>query len=162
MTGHEISFEAMRDAIQDAVAKTRRERYDDAIEIFEAYLSVLSSEGELSDKRFAASAFSYYGLCIAMVRRKYAQAIKFCNISVKSNFLDPEHRLNLALVYLERNDRKNAVRNLEAGLRLQPSHPRIQRIFADIGRRKPVTFSCLSRRNPINRWIGRLRERMSE
>jgi Tfp pilus assembly protein PilF len=93
-----------------------------------------------------------------MFRRKYAEALKYCNVSVKANFMDPEHRINLALVYLERNDRKNAVRNLEAGLRLQPSNKRIQQIFAEIGRRKPVTFSFLSRDNPINVWLGRLRE----
>jgi tetratricopeptide (TPR) repeat protein len=149
---------AMREKIQEAVSWTRSERYDDAIEVFEKYLPKLFSDGDIQDKRFAAAAFSFYGLCVAMVKHKYAEALKYCNVSVKANFMDPEHRVNLAMVYLERNDRKNAVRNLEAGLRLQPSNKRIQLIFAEIGRRKPVTFSFLSRRNPINVWLGRLRE----
>lgn len=158
MSAHEITFGAMREKIQEAIAWTRSERFEEAIEVFEKYLPALSSEGELPDKRFAAAAFSYYGLCVAMVKHKYAEALKYCNLSVKSNFMEPEHRINLALVYLEREDRKNAVRNLEAGLRLDPSNQRIHRIFAEIGRRKPVTFSFLSRRNPINIWLGRLRE----
>lgn len=158
MSAHEITFGAMREKIQEAIAWTRSERFEEAVEVFEKYLPVLSSEGELTDKRFAAAAFSYYGLCVAMVKHKYAEALKYCNLSVKSNFMEPEHRINLALVYLEREDRKNAVRNLEAGLRLDPSNQRIHRIFAEIGRRKPVTFSFLSRRNPINVWLGRLRE----
>ena len=66
-----------------------------------------------------------------MVKHKYADAIKYCNVSVKANFLEPEHRINLALVYLERDDRKNAVQNLEAGLRLQPSNKRIHKIFRE-------------------------------
>jgi len=148
----------MRERIQEAVSWTRNERYEEAIEIFEKYLPKLFSDGDIQDKRFAAAAFSFYGLCVAMFRRKYAEALKYRNVSVKANFMDPEHRINLALVYLERNDRKNAVRNLEAGLRLQPSNKRIQQIFAEIGRRKPVTFSFLSRDNPINVWLGRLRE----
>jgi len=148
----------MREKVQEAVSWTRSERFEDAIVIFEKYLPTLSGDGDLQDKRFAAAAFSYYGLCVAMVKRRYAEAIKYCNISVKANFMDPEHRVNLALVYLERDDRKNAVRNLEAGLRLQPSNTRIQKIFSEIGRRKPVTFSFLSRRNPLNVWLGRLRE----
>ena len=148
----------MRDQVQEAVSWTRSEQYDQAIGVFEKYLAVLSSEGDLQDKRFAASAFSYYGLCVAMVKHKYADALKYCNISVKANFMDPEHRVNLALVYLERDDRKNAVKNLEAGLRLSPSNKRIHKIFNEIGRRKPVLFSFLSRRNPINVWFGRLRE----
>jgi tetratricopeptide (TPR) repeat protein len=149
---------AMREKIQEAVAWTRSERYEEAIGVFEKYLPKLFSDGDIQDKRFAAAAFSFYGLCVAMVKHKYAEALKYCNVSVKANFMDPEHRVNLAMVYLERNDRKNAVRNLEAGLRLQPSNKRIQQIFAEIGRRKPVTFPFLSRRNPINVWLGRLRE----
>jgi tetratricopeptide (TPR) repeat protein len=159
MAEKDLPFGTMRDRIQEAVAWTRSGRYEDAIEVFEAYLAKLSAEGELTDKRFAASAFSYYGLCVAMVKHKYAEALQYCNISLKSNFLDPEHRINLALVYLERDDRKNAVRNLEAGLRLQPSNQRIHKIFAEIGRRRPVAFSFLSRRNPINVWLGRMRDK---
>ena len=149
---------AMREKVQEAVSWTRSERFEDAMVVFEKYLPTLSGDGDLQDKRFAAAAFSYYGLCVAMVKHRYAEALKYCNISVKANFMDPEHRINLAMVYLERDDRKNAVRNLEAGLRLQPSNKRIQQIFAEIGRRKPVTLSFLSRRNPINVWLGRLRE----
>jgi tetratricopeptide (TPR) repeat protein len=149
---------AMREKVQEAVAWTRNERFADAMEVFEKYLPTLSGDGDLQDKRFAAAAFSYYGLCVAMVRRKYADALKYCNISVKANFMDPEHRVNLALVYLERDDRRNAVRNLEAGLRLQPSNKRIHKIFGEIGRRKPVALPFLSRRNPINVWLGKLRE----
>jgi tetratricopeptide (TPR) repeat protein len=148
----------MRDRVQEAVSWTRTGEYEEAIGIFEDFLPTLSSEGDLADKRFAASAFSYYGLCVAMVRRKYAEAIKYCNLSVKANFMDPEHRINLALVYLERDDRRNAVKNLEAGLRLHPSNKRIHQIFNEIGRRKPVLFAFLSRDNPLNVWTGRLRE----
>ena len=148
----------MRDKIQEAVSWTRQGAYDEAIGVFEKYLPVLSSEGDLQDKRLAAASFSYYGVCMAMVKHKYADAIKYCNVSVKANFLEPEHRINLALVYLEREDRKNAVQNLEAGLRLQPSNKRIHRIFRDIGQRKAVMFTFLSRDNPINQWIGKMRE----
>jgi len=158
MSDDQVSFGAMRDKIQEAISWTRMEQYEDAIAVFEEFLSLLSSDGDLQDKRFAASAFSYYGVCVAMVRHKYAEAIKYCNISVKANFMDPEHRINLALVYLERDDRKNAVKNLEAGLRLQPSNKRINKIFKEIGRRKALMFSFLSRRNPLNVWIGKLRE----
>ena len=158
MNENQISHGAMRDRIQEAVSWTRTERYDEAIGVFEEYLAALSADGDLQDKRFAASAFSYYGLCVAMVRHKYAEAVKYCNVSVKANFMDPEHRINLALVYLERDDRKNAVKNLDAGLRLQPSNKRIHKIFKEIGRRKTVIFTFLSRKNPLNVWIGRLRE----
>jgi tetratricopeptide (TPR) repeat protein len=158
----QLSHGAMREKIEEAVSWTRDEEYEQAIGVFEDYLAELSKEGDLGEKRFAASAFSYYGVCVAMVRRKYAEAIKYCNLSVKANFMDPEHRINLALVYLERDDRKNAVKNLEAGLRLHPSNKRIHKIFREIGRRKPVMFSFLSRDNPLNVWIGKMREPKGE
>jgi tetratricopeptide (TPR) repeat protein len=158
VTEEQPTLGSMRERVQEAVSWTRNERFEEAIDIFEDCLPKLSSDGDLQDKRFAAAAFSYYGLCVAMVRHKYADALKYCNISVKANFTEPEHRVNLALVYLERDDRKNAVENLEAGLRLQPSNKRIHKIFAEIGRRKPVMFSFLSRKNPLNVWLGRLRE----
>jgi tetratricopeptide (TPR) repeat protein len=152
----------MHDQVREAISLTRQERFGEAIEIFEKYVPILSSQGDLQDKRFAAAACSYYGLCLAMVKHKYAEALKYCNISIKANFMEPEHRINLALVYLERDDRKNAVQNLEAGLRLQPSNKRIRKVFAEIGRRKPVTFSFLHRNNPINVFFGRLREPKTE
>ncbi len=156
MNDEELSREAMRERIQEAIRQTREEKFEEAIEVFEAHLSELS-EGDLQDKRLAASAFSYYGLCVAMVRRKYADALKYCNISVKANFMEPEHRINLAQVYLERDDRRKAIENLEAGLRLQPSNSRILKIYDEIGQRQPPVISFLSRANPINIWLGKLR-----
>jgi len=157
VTDKKMSHDAMQDKILEAVAWTRGERYEKALEIFETYLPVLSSEGDLQDKRVAANSFSYYGVCLAMVRHKYADALKYCNISIKANFMEPDHRINLALIYLERDDRKMAVKNLEAGLRLQPSNKRIYRIFGELGHRKKVTFGFLNRRNPINVAFGRMR-----
>ncbi|MFV2073206.1 MAG: tetratricopeptide repeat protein [Thermoanaerobaculales bacterium] len=156
MEEQEISREAMREMVQDAVTWTREEKYVDAIDVFERYLSPLS-EGNLEDKRLAAATFSYYGVCVAMVKRKYADAVKYCNISVRSHVMDAEHRVNLAQVYLERDDRRKAVENLEAGLRMQPFNKRISQIFEELGRRSrpPITF--LSRRNPINIWLGKFR-----
>jgi hypothetical protein len=48
----------MREKVQEAIAWTRNERYDEAIDVFEDCLPTLSSDGDLQDKRFAAAAFS--------------------------------------------------------------------------------------------------------
>jgi len=75
--------------------------------------------------------------------------------------MDPDHRANLALVYLERSDRASAIENLHAGLRIQPNNARINEILNDIGRRKPPAISFLSRDNPLNVWLGRRRANKS-
>jgi len=157
VTTQNTSHEAIHDKVREAIDWTRQKGYEKAIEVFENYLPVLSSKGDLQDKRVAASCFSYYGLCLAMVRHKYAEALKYCNISIKANFMEPDHRINLALIYLERDQKKKAVENLEAGLRLQPSNKRIHRIFGELGRRRRLTFGFLNRRNPLNVAFGRMR-----
>lgn len=151
--GSNVNAEA-QEQIKDAIQLTREERYDDALPIFEQLLPRLGA-GTIADKRLAAAAFSYYGLCVAMIRRRYAEAVKYCKISLRTNFLDPDHRFNLAKVYLERNDRRRAVEALNAGLRLSPSNRRLNSIFNELGRRRPPVIPFLSRSNPLNVWLGK-------
>ena len=141
--------------IEHAIELARKESYEEALPIFEQHLPGLTG-GDIGAKRLAARAFSYYGLCVAMVRRKYAEAVEYCNISLKANFLDPDHRYNLAMVYLERDDRRHAVEALNAGLRLAPNNTRLKRIFDLIGRRKPPVIGFLGRSNPVNIWLGKM------
>jgi len=146
----------VHEKMAEAIELTRRENYHEALVIFEEHLPGLTS-GSIPDKRVAAGAVSYYGVCVAKVRRKYAEAVQYCNVSIKANIFDPEHRYNLALVYLERDDRKAAVEALNSGLRLNPKHPRINRIFDEIGRRQKPAIPFLPRNNPLNVWLGRKR-----
>jgi tetratricopeptide (TPR) repeat protein len=154
MTEQKVSEDHAR--VREAIQLTRDEHYEEALELFEKHLPRVAG-GDIAAKRLAASAFSFFGLCVAMVNRKYAQAVEYCNISLKANFLDPDHRHNLALVYLERNDRKRAVETLNAGLRLQPDNTAINVVFDRIGRRRPPVLPFLSRDNSLNVWLGRLR-----
>jgi tetratricopeptide (TPR) repeat protein len=148
------------DQIDKAVELTRQRRYAEALAIFEKILPQLSSH-DVSDKRVLTGSSSFYGLCVAMVRRHYAEAVQYCNLSLKSQFMDPDHRTNLALVYLERSDRASAIENLHAGLRIQPNNPRIHEILNDIGTRRPPVLGFLSRNNPLNVWLGRRRTHKS-
>ncbi len=142
--------------ITEAVELTRKEQYEEALALFDEHLSTLTS-GSLEDKRIAAGALSFYGLCVAKIRRRYGEAVKYCNISIRSNMFDPDHRYNLALVYLECDDRRRAVESLSAGLKLKPGHPGINKIFDTIGRRQKPVIGFLPRDNPLNVWLGRKR-----
>ncbi len=155
--GEQINV-VVQERIKEAIRLTRLEKFEEALTIFESQLPALTG-GSISDKRVAASAFSFYGLCIAMVRRKYAQAVEYCNVSLKANFMDPDHRANLARVYLERGERRKAVETLSAGLRLEPHNTQINLIFDRIGRRRPPVLGFLPRDHPLNVWLGRLRAR---
>jgi len=147
---------AIFDQVAEAVEMTKEEKFADALDIFEATLPQLSS-ADVSAKPVLSNSSSFYGVCVAMVKRRYAEAVKYCNISLKSQFMDPDHHTNLGLVYLERNDRASAIEHFHAGLRIQPRNRRIHRILIDIGRRQPPIITFLSRNNPINVWLGRRR-----
>ncbi len=145
-----------QDAVAEAVQLTRQSKTSEALTIFESFLTPLSG-GTISDRRVAAGAFSYYGYCVAKVRRKYADGVKYCNISLRANPLEPDHRANLAMVYLERDDRGKAVETLNAGLRLDRRNKRLHLILESIGRRQPPVLRFFSRNNPVNIWLGRRR-----
>ncbi len=147
---------AAQDAVYSAKFLAAEGKAEEAIDLFEQNLKALS-EGTIADRRVAASAFSYYGLCVVKVRRRYAEGVKYCQVSLRSNPLDPDHRANLAMVYLERDDRAKAVETLNAGLRLDSRNRRINHVLDVIGRRRPPVLPFLSRNNPLNVWLGKKR-----
>lgn len=140
--------------VEQAIELTRKEQYAGALELFEEHIPKLTS-GTIPDKRVSVVAFSFYGLCLAKERRRYAEAVEYCNISLKYHMLDPEHRYNLAVVFLERNERAKAVETLNSGLRLRPDDTKINDVFDQIGRRKPPVIPFLPRSNPLNIWLGK-------
>ncbi len=147
---------ALHDQISTAVELTKEKKYDEALEIFEQCLPQLSSH-DVRDKPVLSKSSSFYGVCVAVIKRRYAEAVKYCNISLKSQFMDPDHHTNLGLIFLERNDRGSAIEQFHAGLRIQPKNLRIHRILTDIGRRRDPVLPFLARGNPINVWLGRRR-----
>ncbi len=156
MNGSSSDNTQAQHAVAEAVQLTRQSKISEALTSFETFLTPLSG-GTIGDRRVAAGAFSYYGYCVAKIRRKYAEGVKYCDISLRANPLDPDHRANLAMVYLERDDRAKAIEALNAGLRLDRRNRRLHLILESIGRRKPPVIPFLSRNNPLNIWLGKRR-----
>lgn len=138
----------------EAVLKVRTEEYAPAMEVFEQHLPRLSA-GSHDDKLFAASALSYYGVCLAVVRRRYSEGAKYCRLSLRVHPREAEHYANLARVYLEANDRRQTVQALERGLRYDSENRELNRIFDLIGRRRPPVIRFLPRDFFLNRWLGK-------
>ncbi len=137
-----------------AIDLTKERAFSEALPIFDEHLGSLGSA--FSDQRLAAAAFSFYGLCVAKVDRRYGKAVECCQISLKSDRFDANHRANLAKVYLEADDRRKAIDALEDGLRIDPDHTAIHYVWSEIGRRQVPVLSFLARDNPINIWLGKL------
>jgi tetratricopeptide (TPR) repeat protein len=153
---NKLSRETIQRKVEYAVRLTLDERYEEALPLFLMYIPLLSSGGD-DDTRALAAVSSHCGLCLAMVKHRYAEALEYCNISLQRDIMNPEHHANAALVYLERDDRKHAVKHLHEGLRLQSNHKRINQILDDIGRRRKPVLRFLGREHPINVLLGKMR-----
>ncbi len=102
---------------------------------------------------------SHYGLCVAVVEKQTRKGVELCRVAMKAQFYAPAHFVNLVKLYIERDDRRNAVKVLEQGLRRLPGDPDLNRIRARIGYkvRAKTSIPFLSRGNPVNVLLGRIR-----
>jgi len=142
--------------IKYAVRLTQDEKYAEALRLFEMYLPLLS-KGADEEKRLLTRSSSYCGVCLAVERHRIIEALEYCQISLNGDLPDPEHHVNVALVYMQRKDRRMAVKHLYAGLELQPKHTRSLMVMYAIGRRHRPVIPFLSRSNRINVWLGKRR-----
>lgn len=148
--------EEIEKLVLQGMLHARVEEYEEAAQIFATHLPELAS-GSDDDKITSASAFSYYGLCIAALYKKYSEAIEYCRVSMRVQRSNPEHYENLGKIYLMMRNRKRAVEAFFRGLDREPGNPSINRILDRIGRRREPVISFLSRDFPINIWLGRIR-----
>jgi hypothetical protein len=93
------------------------------------------------------------------MEKQTRKGVQLCQAAIKAQFYEPAHFANLVKLYIERDDRRNAVKTLEQGLRRLPDDPQLNRIRARIGYkvRARTTLPFLSRSNPVNVMLGRLR-----
>lgn len=148
--------EDLEKLVTEAALLTRVEEYEDAVKLFEAHLPQLSG-GSDDDKRIAAGVFSYYGLCIAALRKQYSDGIKYCELSLKVQPGNPEHYENRAKIHLLARSRSRAVEALFEGLSYDPENKPINRILDQIGRRRDPVIGFLPRNNFLNVYLGKKR-----
>ena len=105
-------------------------------------------------------AYSFLGYGIARYQKQVKEGLRLCQHAVKSSFYSPECHLNLARVQILAKNRKGAVHAIAQGLALDPRNAALRALHAEIGVRKRPVVSFLSRNNPVNRTLGKLRRQM--
>jgi tetratricopeptide (TPR) repeat protein len=100
---------------------------------------------------------SYYGLCLALVQKRYKEAIDVCKKCLTMNFFNPAHYANLARVYLAAAMRKKAIDTLEEGLRSFADDKQLLALRGELGVRGRPVVPFLERSNPVNVKLGRTR-----
>ena len=100
---------------------------------------------------------SSYGLCLAVVERRFDRGIELCRSAAKQEFFNPEQYLNLAKLHLAFGFKAEAIRYLQRGRMIDPADLRIAEAFVALGRRNPPVLRFLPRRHLVNRWLGAAR-----
>lgn len=104
-----------------------------------------------------ASGLSYFGLCLAVMRKQYKLAIDLCRRATLLEFYNGDHYANLARVYVAAGNRKKAVESAEQGLKLNPEHDYLLQVRQSLGVRAKPAVPFLERENPINVSLGQTR-----
>jgi len=142
--------------IDEAVALTKAEEYLRALTMFlEIYGSEEPPSPMLSSK--TATGLSHFGLCLAMMQRKFKPAIDLCKLAIDLQFYNPDHYANLSRVYVAAGNRKKAIDAIEQGLKSHAEDETLLKVRRQLGvrARPPVPF--LDRAHPINITLGQAR-----
>jgi tetratricopeptide (TPR) repeat protein len=132
----------------------RAGRRREAMALFEAALEL---EKRVGVERPQPRYMSWYGLCVALELRDVREGLRYCREAVLHESYNPDLHANLGQVLLAAGRRRDAFLALARGLRLEPGHRGILAEMRRMGLRRRPPLPFLSRRNPINVFLGRLR-----
>ena len=141
--------------VDEAILATREEDYLRALTLF---IDVYGDEDSppLQTAK-SATGLSFFGLCLALVQRKFKVASDLCRRAVDLELYNGEHYANLARVYIAAGQRRNALEAIEAGLKVAPDHEAIMKVRGLLGVRARPAVPFLDRSHPINVTLGQAR-----
>lgn len=105
---------------------------------------------------------SHYGLLLGLVERRYERAIDLCRAALAQDSFDVDLYRNLARAYLASGRKRQAIRFLRGGLVVEPRDRELRGDLLQLGVRKRPVIPILSRGNPLNRLLGRVRWRFQQ
>jgi tetratricopeptide (TPR) repeat protein len=103
---------------------------------------------------------SFYGLALGLCERRWEQALELCRSAARDEFFDPVHYHNLARLHFAFGFKAEGLRLLRRGLMIDPDNHEIRDALSLLGRRRRPPLGFLRRENRLNRWLGKLIERV--
>jgi tetratricopeptide (TPR) repeat protein len=141
--------------IQEAIEVTKSEDY---LRAYTLFLDIYGTEDPppVSVAK-SAEGLSYFGLCLALVQKKFKPAIDLCRRAIELQFYSGEHYANLTRVYVAAGNRKKALETIDAGLKLMPDDDSLLAVRKSLGVRARPAVPFLDRAHPINVTLGQSR-----
>lgn len=142
----------------------------EAAELFRLGSEALNVKQYTAAHRFLHSALelertpdhlSQYALALAHEKGEIQSSIRLCQEAIKEEPKNPEHFLRLGTVYLVAGRRKEAIRTFHLGLRVG-KHPMITKWLQVLGHRSQPVLPFLSRSNPLNKYLGMMRNSLAK
>ena len=143
----EISYTLSR-----ALALCREGNWNEGL----VYLGQLAESGE-PGSAMPGLFYSYLGYGIARCQGRVQEGLKLCEHSIKVEFYESDNYLNLARTCLLAKDRPAAVRAVRGGLKVDPQNVELLALYRELGIRQEPALAFLSRGNPLNMLLGRVR-----
>lgn len=120
-------------------------------------LALFERAAEIEATPIVRSSLAY---CMARERGQVKTGLRICEDLIKADAENPAHYLNLGRILLLDDNRRAAIDAFRAGMKLE-SHPQIIDELTRLGVRKPQVIGFLHRDNPLNKYLGLLREHLS-
>ena len=99
---------------------------------------------------------------MARALQKWPAPVELCRKAIGMKRNEPQLYLNLAEVYMSAARRRDAVETLDAASRYCAFDARIKQMRGKLGQRCLPVLPFLERSNPLNRSLGKLRQRLLE
>lgn len=131
---------------------------------WEAGLSILRgvfAERTPTGSAEAAIAASYLGYASALLRREVRDGLALCERVAERDFYHAEVHYNHARTLLVAGHKSRAVRALDRALIIDPTFVDAFQLRCELGERRSPVLPFLSRGNPLNRFIGRIRSALT-
>jgi tetratricopeptide (TPR) repeat protein len=113
---------------------------------------------------------SYLGYLTAQVERRSKEGCTFCKnaislmrraVSEDKEFFYPILYLNLGRAYVLGGKKPEAIKAFQDGLRYDTRNENIRSELSRLGIRRPPVLPFLDRSNPINKYLGKLRHKLT-
>ncbi len=102
---------------------------------------------------------SNLAICLAKEKREFKKAISLCNEAIKKDPKNSLHFLHLGRIYLLANQKRDAIRIFNMGLRFGENRDIIAELNRFDRRRSPL-IPFLDRGHPVNKILGKLTYRL--
>jgi tetratricopeptide (TPR) repeat protein len=145
----------MAATIESAIAAAREDEYLAALTLFLDIYGTAEAPPIRTPK--SAAGLSWFGLCVALVRKEYRASIDLCQRAIELEFYNGDHYANLARIHSAMGKRKKAVETADQGIKVAPENEYLHEVRRWLGVRSRPAVPFLDRTNPINVSLGQAR-----